>query len=81
MTSKSEKLLAKLENKQRLAVLRVIAQLKAGDERGLDIKAMKGQPRLYRARVGRYRIFYSRAGGQFEFLGLSKRDDHTYRDF
>lgn len=81
MTSKSEKLLAKLNSKQRLAVLTVLNKLAVNDEAGLDIKPLKGHKNIFRARVGPHRILYMRSGSDFKFLGLSKRDDQTYRDF
>jgi mRNA-degrading endonuclease RelE of RelBE toxin-antitoxin system len=81
MTSKSEKLLAKLDSKQRQAILEVLKKLKVGDESNLDIKPLKGHKYLFRVRVGAYRILYMRHSSTFKFIGLSKRDSQTYRDF
>lgn len=81
MTSRSDKLAARLTNKQRQAILKAISKLEAGDDTGLDIRPLKGYKNIYRARVGDYRILFSRDNKQFELIELSKRDDQTYRDF
>lgn len=75
MTDKNKKLLAKLSSKQRQAILIVLKCLATGDEVGLDIKPLKGHKHIFRARVGTYRILYSKRNSAFEFIGLSKRDD------
>jgi len=55
-------------------------QLASGDEAGLDIKPLKGNKGVYRARVGNYRVIFRR-DVDFELIAVVKRDDQTYRDF
>ena len=80
MTSKSAKLAAKLTSKQRQSVREVLSKLMVGDDSGLDIKPLKGHKNIFRVRVGSYRIIFRREDKQVEFIGLSKRDDQTYRN-
>ena len=80
MPEKAAKLLRKLALKQRRAILATIEQLEAGDERGLDIKPIKGHKHLFRARVGDYRIIYGRYHGKYVQYDILKRDGRTYRD-
>jgi mRNA-degrading endonuclease RelE of RelBE toxin-antitoxin system len=81
VTDKTEKLLAKMTAEQREAIISTIERLVTGNERGLDIKALKGHQNLYRARVGNYRIIYGRVNGEYIQYAITKRDDQTYRDF
>jgi mRNA-degrading endonuclease RelE of RelBE toxin-antitoxin system len=81
MTTKSEKLLARLSVKQRQIILDTLKKLKEADNNqltGMNIKPLKGHKHIYRARAGQYRIFYFRQGKIFQFLGLSKRDNQKY---
>lgn len=80
MTDKTTKLLVRLTARQRKLILLVIKRLVVGDERGLDIKPIKGHQYVYRARVGDYRIIYRREDSVFTLIAIAKRDDRTYRD-
>jgi mRNA-degrading endonuclease RelE of RelBE toxin-antitoxin system len=79
VTDRTQKLLAKLDAKNRKAILLVTKQLRAGNEKGLDIKPLKGHKNVYRVRVGNYRIVYSRQNGKYNQIDIVRRDDRTYR--
>jgi mRNA-degrading endonuclease RelE of RelBE toxin-antitoxin system len=79
--NKIDKLLQKLNPKQRLQINLVLQKLFAGLEKELDSKKLKGTPDLFRVRAGSYRIIYRKTGNSIELLAVVKRDDRTYKDF
>jgi len=61
-------------------ILNVILKIKKGHIDGLIIVKIKsGTGYEYRAKVGRYRVIYSKKDGVYEVIEVKIRDGHTYR--
>lgn len=59
------------------AIDAALDRLAAGDER--NVKALVGTPRLYRLRVGNYRVIFEQTTDLITILYVGKRDERTYR--
>ncbi len=79
---RNQKFLNKLRQKERSKIDEVKGRIMRGDIIGLDIKKLKDTEDLFRVRVGRVRIIYSKKDGfPVEFILISFRDDNTYKHF
>ncbi len=82
MADKIQKALAKLSPKERLIVATMIKKLLSGDLMGMDIRQLVGNPGIFRLKKGRIRVIFSKTEvGDLTIIGISRRDDKTYRDF
>lgn len=77
---KISKTLQKLNSKEKVAIKFVLSKLIAGDFGGLDIKKLKSQDGIYRARKGDLRVFYAiNKIGKAMILDVCRRNDNTYK--
>jgi mRNA-degrading endonuclease RelE of RelBE toxin-antitoxin system len=78
---KITKALAALSKKERTWVKEILKKITKNDEKGLDIKKLKGRNDIFRARKARIRIIYRKTerGGIF-ILAVERRSERTYRN-
>ncbi len=76
---KLDKELKKLSEKERALVKEVLNKIKTGNFYGLDIKKLKGQKNVYRARKGKIRIIYNLEKERISILSIERRTDTTYK--
>ncbi len=81
MADKIKKFLAKLSNRELDNVQALLLDIVNNEIDHLDIKPLKGQKDIYRARKGRIRIIFSVEKGKIKVLSVGRRDDQTYKDF
>ena len=78
---KINKNLLKIPDKQRLLVERAVEQIVKNELSGLDSKKIKGSSNVFRVRVGKYRIIFTKEERQNTINIIAKRDEKTYRDY
>lgn len=77
---KIEKAIAKLSEKERQWVRRILQSLADGSTAGLNIKKLKGRDDIFRVRKGDIRIIYrTDVTGAFFVLTVQRRKEGTYR--
>ena len=80
MTDNITKLLSKLSKKDLQRIQKAVAQITALQFEGLDIKTLKGQSELFRARVGNYRIIFSiEQNKTSRIISIGRRNEKTYK--
>ena len=81
MTDNITKLLSKLSKKDLKRIQKTIAQITALQLEGLDIKTLKGQSELFRARVGNFRIIFSvEQNKTTRIISIGRRKEDTYKN-
>ena len=80
MTDRNTKFLNKLSAKEHDKVMAAIALIMSNELRGLDIKPLTGHKNMFRARVGRTRIIFTRDSDNYELVAILNRDDKTYKN-
>lgn len=79
MTDKITKLLRQLTPRQLKAIEAALICIVNNELDTLDVKALKGRPGFYRARVGNYRIIFARYDGEkARILVIARRNEGTY---
>jgi mRNA-degrading endonuclease RelE of RelBE toxin-antitoxin system len=80
MADKITKFLRKLSSSQYATIMAAVDQILRDELTSLDVKKLSGHKNLFRVRVGRYRIIFSKNpdGNRLELI--ANRDDQTYRD-
>lgn len=73
-----DKELAKLSDKEREQVQRILVAIIAGETSGLTIKKLKGRDDVYRARKGSIRVIYRIREGVPFLLVIERRNEQTY---
>ena len=76
-----EKLLQKIQEKDRLFIEKALLLLNMRKFEELDRKKLKGYGFIYRIKVRNYRIIYFDDGEEINIKAVRKRDESTYRDF
>jgi len=76
--NKIDKFLKKLKVEDRKLILEILLQIQSGDTNNLDIKKLKGTSVIYRVRVGRIRIIFSKTKEVIMINNLEFRNDNTY---
>ena len=79
--NKTQKLLRKLRENDRHAIIARMRVLMAGDWHSLDVEKIKGQDDIYRCRVGNFRIIFSFIDGIFVLKEVRRRNESTYKNF
>jgi mRNA-degrading endonuclease RelE of RelBE toxin-antitoxin system len=80
MTDNITKLLSKLSKKDLKRIQKTIAQITALQLEGLDIKTLKGQSELFRARVGNFRIIFSvEQNKTTRIISIGRSKEDTYK--
>ena len=77
---KIEKLLAKLNKKERGSLLEAIKSLFSETAEQLDVKKIKST-NFYRSRAGRFRIIFHRNGEKIIIDDIRIRNENTYKNF
>ena len=77
---KIEKLLDKLNKKERKSLLETIKSLFSETAERLDIKKIKST-NFYRLRIGRFRIIFHRNGEKIIIDDIRIRNENTYKNF
>ncbi len=78
---KIEKQLRTIPEKYRERIFTVIEQLMARDFSALDRKQLKGYERIFRIRVGNYRVIYYDDGAEIILKAVLRRNERTYSQF
>lgn len=77
---KISKTLQRLSRKEKNIIKIVLDKLIASDFDGLDIKKLKSQDGIYRARKGDLRVFYVINNiGKVVIIDVRRRNDNTYK--
>lgn len=77
---KIEKLLDKLNKKERFVLLEAIRTLFSGTTETLDIKKIK-PTNFYRLRIGRFRIIFHHNEKKIIIDDIRIRNENTYKNF
>jgi len=77
---KIEKLLDKLNKKERMSLLEAIKSLFSETAERLDVKKIKST-NFYRLRTGRFRIIFHRNGEKIIIDDIRIRNENTYKNF
>ena len=77
---KIEKLLDKLNKKERMSLLEAIKSLFSETAERLDVKKIKST-NFYRLRTGRFRIIFYRNGEKIIIDDIRIRNENTYKNF
>jgi len=81
MTDSVTKLLSKPSKKDLLRIQKTITQITALQLDGLDVKTLKGQLDMFRARVGNYRIIFSiEQNKTTRIISVGRRIEDTYKN-
>ena len=75
---KIDKFLRKISDEVRCEILKILKLIKDNKTSGLDIKKLKGEDGIFRARKGKIRIIYSSSGEKISILAVERRSDNTY---
>ena len=75
MSEQYEKYLRKLSKELRIKLDNAIQKIIRWDFTGLDIKELKGNKRIYRARVGKFRILFRKNRNSGEIIEINTRGD------
>lgn len=76
--NKTDKFLRKLKIDDRIVISKVLSQIYSGQYNNLDIKKLKGNSGVYRVRVGRIRIIFTKKSGGIKVDSIEFRNDSTY---
>ena len=77
---KIEKLLDKLNKKERMSLLEAIKSLFSETAERLDVKKIKST-NFYRLQTGRFRIIFHRNGEKIIIDDIRIRNENTYKNF
>ena len=77
---KIEKLLSRLNKKERIFLLEAIKTLFSETAERLDVKKIKSTS-FYRLRAGRFRIIFHRDGEKIIVDDIRIRNENTYKDY
>ena len=75
---KIQKFLQKLSQKERTAIESIINQIIRRDITGIDVKKLRGEDHLFRARKGNIRIIFSMKKDYAYIITIERRSDTTY---
>ena len=75
---KIQKFLQKLFQKERTAIESIINQIIRRDITGIDVKKLRGEDHLFRARKGNIRIIFSMKKDYAYIITIERRNDTTY---
>ncbi len=77
---KIEKLLERLTAKEKTILKELLLLISSGKVENLDIKKLKGNKNIYRARKGDFRvIFIKNSPSKISILALERRSEKTYK--
>ena len=77
---KIEKLLERLTAKEKSILKELLLSISSGKVENLDIKKLKGNKNIYRARKGDFRVlFIKNSPNKISILALERRSEKTYK--
>ena len=74
-----EKMLRKMNKKERQAMLLLMLQVKKNPKKVPGIKKLAGKYGLFRVRLGKYRLIFRISRKNADIVRISKRNEGTYR--
>ncbi|MBI2039112.1 MAG: type II toxin-antitoxin system RelE/ParE family toxin [Candidatus Niyogibacteria bacterium] len=74
-----DKEFARLTEKEKKHVRAIFVQLKEGDQRGLNVKKIKGREDVFRVRKGKLRVIYQLQDKTVHILAIRYRREDTYK--
>ena len=75
-----QKLLKKLKEKEREALLLLMLQLERDYRQVPGIRKLTGKKDLYRVRLGNYRLIFRVTQDDVDIVKISRRNDKTYKN-
>lgn len=75
---KIKKFLKKIDKRVKKRIDWAIEDILNRNTYGYDILRLSGGKRLYRIRIGRYRIIFYMDSSKVHIIDVDKRDDNTY---
>ncbi len=79
MTSKIEKALKKLTEKERREVKNILVKIERGIFKSVEMKKLKGHSNIFRVRKGNLRIIFQKTKESTSLLSIERRTDKTYK--
>ncbi|MEI6191224.1 MAG: hypothetical protein WCP24_02555 [bacterium] len=79
--NKIEKILAKVDSKERDSILELMYKIKSGNLQGLNIKKLEGESECFRLKKGNFRIIFSKTDTGIEIISVDRRNEKTYRNY
>lgn len=77
---KISKVLEKLTEKEREIVKHILSSLLKGENKGFDIKKLKGREDIFRVRKGKLRVIYRMNENKKIFIiAIERRSEKTYK--
>lgn len=76
---KIDKVLNKLEEKEKVKLKNLLLKINNGKLKGLDIKKLKGKKNIFRIRSGNMRIIIYKIDSSIKVLALERRMSKTYK--
>lgn len=78
MTDRIDKLLLKIQKKQRLQLIAIVERIVRRDLTGLDVKKLQGRENVFRARKGDFRVIFLMEDESILILAIERRNEKTY---
>lgn len=78
---KIQKVLRRLNGKEKKVVKPLLAKILTGQLEGLDVLKLSGHKDIYRVKKGSWRVIYQLVGKETILLTIERRSEKTYRDF
>lgn len=75
------KALQKLSAKDRKLIKEILLKIKDNYFVGLDVKKLKSCDNIFRVRVGKLRIIFTKNSEKIDILAIEKRSDNTYNKY
>ena len=75
-----QKLLARLNRKERERVEEALKEVQDGNLDDLNVKKLKGESGLFRVRVGSIRIILTKEKDSMRVIAIDRRSESTYKD-
>ena len=76
--NKIQKALQKFDESERIALKKIIVQIKSGNFSNLDLKKLKGYDNVFRVRKGKFRVIFSLDNNKTTLIAIGRRNDTTY---
>ena len=76
---KIEKVLNKLNNREKQKLKEILLQIDKGDFYNLDLKKLRARKDIFRVRKGNLRIIFRKTDNSIKILSLERRTSKTYR--
>ena len=78
---KITKFLKRLNSKEQERMIKIVADIIAGETAHYGSKKLKGHTNLYRIRIGDIRVIYLDLNAERNIVSIDRRSEKTYKDF